>query len=118
MIEAKDWVLLGVGAVVGGVIAFLTSLVFALKSSKELKREARALRKVLEVLVYGMEKQGWIEVTRDSNGETTGIVIRITPSTGQMTFTGHQPTVTVGVQGKVGVAGDIEVRTSEERKPE
>lgn len=116
VIEAKDWYLLGIGAMVGGTIGYLISWRFAVSSRTELKREAAALRRVLEVLVHGMESQGWIEVTRDDEGKTRGLVFRITPAPAQLNMTGQPPAAAVGMKGAVGITGDIKVHTSDEDK--
>ena len=57
---------------VGALITILVAGVFYIFASRELKAEAKKLRKLNTMILLGMEHEGWIKVDRDASGEITG----------------------------------------------
>lgn len=55
--------------IAGGVITWLVAWIYYLRASKGLVKEADRLRKAIDLLIRGMEQEGWITgVKRDDSG--------------------------------------------------
>jgi hypothetical protein len=63
--------------ILGAVISAAISWWFALRSSAELRTEAAKLRRMVNLLSYGMEHAGWLRPTRDAEGELTGALFAV-----------------------------------------
>jgi hypothetical protein len=54
---------------IGGAITLLVAWIYHRKSSKALLAETSKLRKALDLMIRGMEQEGWISgVKRDADG--------------------------------------------------
>lgn len=83
-----DWwsvLQLGVGIVAGGFLNWL----FALRSSRELRREAERLRRQTTLILRAMEEAGLAQLNKDENGEPLGLIINLSAvSTGRSSASG------------------------------
>lgn len=68
-------VLAAAGVIIGGVITWW----FYARAAKDLQREASELRRLIVIMLLGMEKQGWIELTRGPHGEILGFRQKVGP---------------------------------------
>ena len=55
--------------VIGGLVTLLVSTIFYALATRDLKKEAGELRHLSDLLLLGMEKQGWIRLNWDKTGE-------------------------------------------------
>lgn len=62
---------------VGGLIGGITGWCFAKRSGDELKTEAGKLRHGLNLLAQAMERQGWVDVVWDDEGNVVSLFARL-----------------------------------------
>jgi hypothetical protein len=78
--------------VLGNLIGALVQWLFSRQSSKELREEAAQLRRLNEMVLRVMEKEGWIELQRNEEGEITGLNFKQEVG-GTLSLSGHLTTV-------------------------
>ena len=69
-----------IGLAVGGLITWLAAKCYYMKSSKDLHCESRELRRLNQIMLLGMEKAGFIELTKDRSGKIIGFNQKISVS--------------------------------------
>lgn len=73
----------------GGLIGWLISHRYYLKSGKELVTEAAELRRLSTLVLRGMEEANLVEWTKDDTGRVTGITFHLQAEVGAATIRGH-----------------------------
>lgn len=70
---------LAIGIILGGLIAWGCSKYYYEKAAKDLKeaakdlkRETEEVKRLINYMLLGMEKQGWVTLDRDSQGNIVG----------------------------------------------
>ncbi len=61
---------------VGAVVTWFAAWYYYRKAGRELRQEAAELRRLTTILIGGMEKAGWIKVSRDEAGNITEMTIQ------------------------------------------
>lgn len=64
---------------VGAVIAWGVARFYYVRASKDLVREARALRELVDIQIRALEAEGLISVHRNASGQPIGAMIRSGP---------------------------------------
>jgi poly(3-hydroxybutyrate) depolymerase len=59
----------------GGLITGLVAWAVYVRSARDLRCEAAELRHLTEILVGGMERAGWVTVTRNAQGRLVQLII-------------------------------------------
>lgn len=111
MLDAKDWLLILLGGAISAVAGYIITWRFSVAASSELRDKAEKLQRTVNVLAYGMERAGWINAARDADGNITGISFRVEPPPAELSVEGHAPAVNLGIKGKLGISGDIQIHT-------
>lgn len=69
-------VLLTLGSVaVGALVTWLFAKHYYERASAQLSEEAVRLRRLNEIMLRGMEENGWIQLNRNEQGEIAGLII-------------------------------------------
>jgi hypothetical protein len=66
-----------ISVLVGGLITWRVSYTYYKKSADELKIEANKLRKHNTLMLHALENAGLAEFTKDSEGDYTALVIKL-----------------------------------------
>ena len=66
------------GILLGGLITWIASRHYYLRSSKELEAEAARVRKLTTLVLRALEEKGLARLNRDAQGEITGLVLDVT----------------------------------------
>ncbi len=67
---------------VGGIITFIVSRSYYVRAGKELRQESGELRRMVRLVLLGLEKAKLVEFGYDSDGNITGIAITATVAAG------------------------------------
>jgi hypothetical protein len=66
------------GILLGGLITWIASRHYYLRSSKELEAEAARVRKLTTLVLRALEEKGLARLNRDAQGEIIGLVLDVT----------------------------------------
>ena len=79
-----------VSFILGVVVTWVVSHVYYKRAGDELRQEAAELWRLMTMMLFSMEQQGWAKLTRDSKGGITGYEFE------------HGMSAAVGFKGELG----------------
>ncbi len=76
------------GVVLGGLIRFLVTQQYYRRAAKDLGKEAKELRRLINYMLLGMESMGWIKLNRDEHENPCGFNYILKAESGSFTIEG------------------------------
>jgi len=64
----------GISVIFGGIITWFVAWHYYKREGEELRHEAKELRKLNSMILIALEKQGWVKLNQDQDGNITGFV--------------------------------------------
>jgi hypothetical protein len=63
-----------INVILGGIITWFLAWYYYKRAGEELRHEAEKLRKLNSMILIALEKQGWVKLNRDKDGNITGFL--------------------------------------------
>ena len=76
------------GVVIGGLITWWVTQRYYKEAAKDLGKEAKELRRLINYMLLGMESMGWIKLNRDEHGTPCGYNYILKAESGSYTIEG------------------------------
>lgn len=65
------------GSLIAGLVTYRVAKFYYEQAADDLKAESRQLRRLNEIMLNGMQNNGWIDLNRNEHGEIVGLNVTV-----------------------------------------